>query len=207
LIFCTSFARISGQSALQVGNLLTVVAVLAMDRRLDLDETGLQEAGILALAFLDGSLWALLLTTVIWRLIRSARPGAQSPRCSGAWACWPATCRRWSRRRRRRKPRRQSPGPTTPERIAGTVVGGVAAAGIALLANTPLATAAVLFPLAVTAFDALIRGAALPPGQPALEPGSATARIARQIELMDGALRRGDRSATALEPAKAPNRL
>jgi uncharacterized membrane protein YccC len=56
------------------------------------------------------------------------------------------------------------------------------------------------------AFASLARGAPLPPGQPALEPGSATARIARQIELMDGALRRGDRSVAALEPAAAPSR-
>jgi len=63
LIFCSSLARIWGQSALQVGNLSTVVAVLAMDRSLDL-----REAGILAMAFVGGSLWALLLTMVIWRL-------------------------------------------------------------------------------------------------------------------------------------------
>ncbi len=63
LIFCTSLARIWGQSALQVGNLSTVVAVLALDRSLDLDE-----AGTLVLAFVGGSLWALLLTMVIWRL-------------------------------------------------------------------------------------------------------------------------------------------
>ena len=63
LIFCTSFARIWGQSALQVGNLSTVVAVLAMDRSVDSEE-----ATILAAAFVGGSLWALLLTMVIWRL-------------------------------------------------------------------------------------------------------------------------------------------
>ncbi len=63
VIFCTSLARIWGQTALQVGNLSTVVAVLALDHSLDL-----REAGILALAFVGGSLWALLLTMVIWRL-------------------------------------------------------------------------------------------------------------------------------------------
>lgn len=63
VIFCTSFARIWGQSALQVGNLLTVVTVLALDRTADL-----REAGVLAAAFAGGSLWALLLTMVIWRL-------------------------------------------------------------------------------------------------------------------------------------------
>jgi len=68
LVFCTSFARVWGQSALQVGNLLTVVAVLAMDRSLDPYADGLPEAGVLALAFMGGSLWALILTMVIWRL-------------------------------------------------------------------------------------------------------------------------------------------
>ncbi len=63
VVFCTSFARIWGQSALQVGNLLTVVAVLAMDRAVSLDH-----AGLLAASFVGGSLWALLLTMVIWRL-------------------------------------------------------------------------------------------------------------------------------------------
>ncbi len=63
LIFCTSLARIWGQGALQVGNLSTVVAVLAMDHSLDPEE-----AGVLAAAFVGGSLWALLLTMVIWRL-------------------------------------------------------------------------------------------------------------------------------------------
>lgn len=63
VIFCTSFARIWGQSALQVGNLLTVVTVLALDRT-----ASLREAGVLAAAFAGGSLWALLLTMGIWRL-------------------------------------------------------------------------------------------------------------------------------------------
>ncbi len=63
VIFCTSFARVWGQSALQVGNLLTVVTVLAMDRTISLDQ-----AGVLAASFVGGSLWALLLTMVIWRL-------------------------------------------------------------------------------------------------------------------------------------------
>ena len=56
------------------------------------------------------------------------------------------------------------------------------------------------------AFRSLIEGTALPPGQPTLEPGSAIARIARQIELMDGALRRGNSSVPALELAAAPSR-
>jgi uncharacterized membrane protein YccC len=56
------------------------------------------------------------------------------------------------------------------------------------------------------AFQSLIGGTALPPRQPALEPGSATARIARQIELMDGALRRVERAAPTPAPAAAPSR-
>ncbi|HEY0202649.1 MAG TPA: FUSC family protein [Acetobacteraceae bacterium] len=63
VIFCTSFARVWGQSPLQVGNLLTVVTVLALDRGEDL-----RTAATLGLFFLGGSLWALLLTMVIWRL-------------------------------------------------------------------------------------------------------------------------------------------
>ncbi len=63
VIFCTSFARIWGQSPLQVGNLLTVVTVLALDRGEDL-----RTAAELGLFFAGGSLWALLLTMVIWRL-------------------------------------------------------------------------------------------------------------------------------------------
>ena len=63
LIFCTSLARIWGQSALQVGNLSTVVAVLSLDRSADL-----HLAGVLAASFVGGSLWAILLTMVIWRI-------------------------------------------------------------------------------------------------------------------------------------------
>jgi hypothetical protein len=40
------------------------------------------------------------------------------------------------------------------------------------------------------AFQALADGKPLPPGQPKHEPDGAMARIARQIQLMDGALRR-----------------
>ena len=72
VIFCTSFARIWGQSAMQVGNLLTVVTVLALDRAISLDG-----AGVLAASFAGGSLWALLLTMVIWRL-HPFRPARQA---------------------------------------------------------------------------------------------------------------------------------
>ena len=63
VIFCTSFVRVWGQSPLQVGNLLTVVAVLALDRG-----ESLHTAVVLGGAFVGGSLWAVLLTMVIWRL-------------------------------------------------------------------------------------------------------------------------------------------
>ncbi len=63
LIFCTSFARTWGQSALQVGNVLTVVTVLALDRPAD-PHTAL----VLGAMFLAGNLWAIALTMVIWRL-------------------------------------------------------------------------------------------------------------------------------------------
>lgn len=63
-IFCSSFARIHGQPAQQVGNLLTVVQVLALTRTI----TSAGEAAALGGAFIAGSLWAALLTLVIWRL-------------------------------------------------------------------------------------------------------------------------------------------
>ena len=63
-VFCISLLRVYGQAAMQVGNLLTVVLVLALTR--DLPDLG--RAAAQGLVFLGGSLWALLLTMVIWRL-------------------------------------------------------------------------------------------------------------------------------------------
>ena len=63
-VVLTSFARVFGRSAMQVGNLLTVVLVLALRAPLP----GLHAAAALAGMFLAGSLWALLLTMAIWRL-------------------------------------------------------------------------------------------------------------------------------------------
>ena len=71
-IFACSFARVWGQSTMQVGNLLTVVLVLAMD-----EPRGRDEALLLAGIFAAGSLWALLLTMVIWR-IHPFRPARQA---------------------------------------------------------------------------------------------------------------------------------
>jgi uncharacterized membrane protein YccC len=63
-LFCLSFIRIYGQSAMVVGNLLGVVLVLALDRPLP----GLSAAGMVAASFVVGGLWATLLTMVVWRI-------------------------------------------------------------------------------------------------------------------------------------------
>ncbi len=62
-IFVCSFARVWGQAPLQVGNLLVVVLVLAMD-----EPRAPHAAVLLAAMFAAGSLWAVLLTMVIWRI-------------------------------------------------------------------------------------------------------------------------------------------
>ncbi len=62
-VMATGFARVWGPIAMQVGNLLTVVIVFAVYRPM-----GWAQAGIIAAAFLGGSVWAALLTLVIWRL-------------------------------------------------------------------------------------------------------------------------------------------
>ena len=62
-VFGTMYARAWGPVAMQIGNLLTVVAILALDRGEDL-ATAAELAGL----FGAGSLWALLLSLVIWRL-------------------------------------------------------------------------------------------------------------------------------------------
>ncbi len=63
-LFCLSFIRIYGQSAMVVGNLLGVVLVLALDRPLP----SLSATGMVAASFLGGGLWATLLTMVVWRI-------------------------------------------------------------------------------------------------------------------------------------------
>ena len=62
-VFCCAFARVYGQSSMQVGNLLTVVLVLALRAPLPVDA-----AVQLGLLFFAGSAWALLLTMVLWRV-------------------------------------------------------------------------------------------------------------------------------------------
>lgn len=63
-VFCTSFARVFGQAAMQVGNLLTVVLVLALRAPLE----SVDQAVLLGILFFAGSAWALLLTMVLWRI-------------------------------------------------------------------------------------------------------------------------------------------
>jgi uncharacterized membrane protein YccC len=72
-LFCATFVRIYGEAAQQVGILLGIMLVLALDRPL----TGVAEAGTLAAAFIGGCLWATLLTLVIWR-IRPYLPAARA---------------------------------------------------------------------------------------------------------------------------------
>lgn len=62
-IFAFSFARVWGQPAMQVGNLLVVVTVLSLDR---IEPPG--AALLLGALFGAGSLYAVLLTLVIWRI-------------------------------------------------------------------------------------------------------------------------------------------
>ena len=63
-LFCSSFARIYGQTPTQLGALLSVVQILSLDR----GNPSLIEAAILAAAFIAGAVWAILLTMVIWRI-------------------------------------------------------------------------------------------------------------------------------------------
>ena len=59
---CASFARIYGSGPQTLGGLLNVVIVLSLDRALP----SLGVAANVAAAFLGGSLWATLLTLVLW---------------------------------------------------------------------------------------------------------------------------------------------
>lgn len=62
-IFCTMFARAWGPAPMQVGNLLAVVAVLALERG-----TRFGVAVELGAMFAAGSAWSLALSLVIWRI-------------------------------------------------------------------------------------------------------------------------------------------
>lgn len=63
-IFMASFARVYGPAGMQVGNLLSVWIVLAVD----VPEPSLHTALVSGGMFFLGSLWAILLTSVIWRI-------------------------------------------------------------------------------------------------------------------------------------------
>jgi uncharacterized membrane protein YccC len=63
-LFCSSFVRIYGQAPQQLGALLSTVQILSLDYA----NPSPTEAGILAVAFIGGALWAILLTMVIWRI-------------------------------------------------------------------------------------------------------------------------------------------
>jgi uncharacterized membrane protein YccC len=64
MIFCTSFARVYGQGGMQVGNLLSVVTVLAIGFPMP----HLLNAAAQGLNFSAGAAWAAVLTLVIWRI-------------------------------------------------------------------------------------------------------------------------------------------
>lgn len=63
VIFCAAFARIYGQTGLQVGNLLSVAVVLAVG---DPSPSGF-EAAMRGCTFWGGAIWAVCLTLVIWQ--------------------------------------------------------------------------------------------------------------------------------------------
>ncbi len=64
MIFCASYARVYGLSGLQVGNLLSVVTVLALDQPIvSLDQAVRQGLNLSA-----GACWAALLTLVLWQI-------------------------------------------------------------------------------------------------------------------------------------------
>jgi uncharacterized membrane protein YccC len=64
VIFAACYARIYGQAGMQVGNLLSVVIVLALDT----PAYTIAQAAERALNFFGGALWAALLTLVIWQV-------------------------------------------------------------------------------------------------------------------------------------------
>jgi uncharacterized membrane protein YccC len=67
-IFAASFGRIYGPAGMQVGNLLSVWIVLAVDIR----QPNLTSALISGGMFLAGSVWAIVLTSLIWRIQATA---------------------------------------------------------------------------------------------------------------------------------------
>jgi uncharacterized membrane protein YccC len=72
VFFCNAFARVWGQSAQTVGNLLSVVLIFALDRPL-----AWHEAPVVTAMFIAGGLWAIVLTLLLWRL-HQYRPARES---------------------------------------------------------------------------------------------------------------------------------
>jgi uncharacterized membrane protein YccC len=64
MIFGASYARVYGQAGLQVGNLLSVVTVLALDR----PAPGFAAAAAQGLNLSAGAAWAAVLTLAIWQV-------------------------------------------------------------------------------------------------------------------------------------------
>lgn len=77
-VFCTLFARVFGQAAMQLGNLLTVTTVLALTN----EYADLRTALLQGAVFWGGSLWALALTMVIWRI------HVHAPAVEALAGCW-----------------------------------------------------------------------------------------------------------------------
>ncbi len=75
VIFCTCFARIFGQSAMQVGNLTSVATVLALGA----PNASVLQAALHGANFWAGATWAAMLTLVIWE----THPYAASRRALG----------------------------------------------------------------------------------------------------------------------------
>ncbi len=67
-IFAASFGRIYGPSGMQVGNLLSVWIVLAVD----IPQPDLTSALVSGGMFFAGSVWAIVLTSLIWRIQTTA---------------------------------------------------------------------------------------------------------------------------------------
>ncbi|MBU6420026.1 MAG: FUSC family protein [Proteobacteria bacterium] len=63
VIFCTSFVRIFGQSAMQVGNLVSVTTVLALGS----PDPHMLQAALRGANFWAGAAWAAFLTLIIWQ--------------------------------------------------------------------------------------------------------------------------------------------
>lgn len=63
VVFCNSMARVWGARTQAVGNILTVVLALAVDRAIPP-----AEAGTLFVSFIVGGAWAVLMTIGIWRI-------------------------------------------------------------------------------------------------------------------------------------------